>query len=291
MHEHPTQALLDAFTIREHKGRHRGPEGRDRRRPAAQPRAALERPAADQAGRRRLGLRPADADAAAASSGSACTSTTSVDEAVDDADVVMMLRIQHERMQGGFFPSLREYFTVFGLTERARARCAKPDVIIMHPGPMNRGVEIASEVADGPVLGDPRAGGQRRRGADGGAVPAGGRSRSDEDGCLRAAGSSTPPTAATATFDVLIDDGRIARVGRDLPVDAGADASSRCRAACSSCPGLIDMHVHLREPGQEHKETIATGTASAVAGGFTAVACMPNTDRRSTTTPASPSSS
>ena len=74
--------------------------------------------------------------------------TTSVDEAVDGADVIMLLRIQLERMQGGFFPSLREYFTVFGMTE-ARVRRAKPDVIVMHPGPMNRGVEIASEVADG----------------------------------------------------------------------------------------------------------------------------------------------
>ena len=74
--------------------------------------------------------------------------TTSVDEAVEGADVIMMLRIQLERMQGAFFPSLREYFTVFGMTE-ARVRRARPDVIIMHPGPMNRGVEIASEVADG----------------------------------------------------------------------------------------------------------------------------------------------
>jgi aspartate carbamoyltransferase catalytic subunit len=61
----------------------------------------------------------------------------------------MMLRIQLERMEGGFFPSLREYFTTFGMTEQ-RVSHAKPDVIIMHPGPMNRGVEIASEVADGP---------------------------------------------------------------------------------------------------------------------------------------------
>ena len=64
MHEHPTQALLDAFTIREHKKRIDGPEGRDRRRPAAQPRAALERAAADQARRRGVGVRAADADAA-----------------------------------------------------------------------------------------------------------------------------------------------------------------------------------------------------------------------------------
>jgi aspartate carbamoyltransferase catalytic subunit len=75
--------------------------------------------------------------------------STSVDEAVEDADVIMMLRIQHERMQGAFFPSIREYFTVFGMTVE-RVKRARPDVIIMHPGPMNRGVEIASEVADGP---------------------------------------------------------------------------------------------------------------------------------------------
>ena len=64
MHEHPTQALLDAFTIREHKQAHRRPEGRHRRRPAAQPRAAVERAAADQARRRGVGVRPADAGAA-----------------------------------------------------------------------------------------------------------------------------------------------------------------------------------------------------------------------------------
>jgi aspartate carbamoyltransferase catalytic subunit len=77
------------------------------------------------------------------------TATSVIDEAVADADVVMLLRIQLERMEGAYFPSLREYFNVFGMTE-ARLRLAKPDVMIMHPGPMNRGVEIASEVADGP---------------------------------------------------------------------------------------------------------------------------------------------
>jgi aspartate carbamoyltransferase catalytic subunit len=75
--------------------------------------------------------------------------SSSIDEAVADADVVMMLRIQQERMHGAFFPSLREYFSTFGMT-KARVARAKPDVIIMHPGPMNRGVEIDSEVADGP---------------------------------------------------------------------------------------------------------------------------------------------
>ena len=85
-----------------------------------------------------------------------------------------------------------------------------------------------------------------------------------------------PAGGRDGVFDVLIEDGRIARIGKDLPVD-GADVFEVQRGWIVA-PGLIDIHVHLREPGQEHKETVATGTASAVAGGFTAVACMPNTD-------------
>jgi dihydroorotase len=85
-----------------------------------------------------------------------------------------------------------------------------------------------------------------------------------------------PATGTDGAFDVLIEDGRITRLGRDLPVD-GAEVY-QVPAGAIVAPGLIDIHVHLREPGQEHKETVATGTLSAVAGGFTAVACMPNTD-------------
>jgi dihydroorotase len=84
-----------------------------------------------------------------------------------------------------------------------------------------------------------------------------------------------PGSGRDGRFDVLIDGDRIARVGRDLPADGAAVVE--VPASAIVVPGLIDMHVHLREPGQEHKETIATGTAAAVAGGFTAVACMPNT--------------
>jgi dihydroorotase len=84
-----------------------------------------------------------------------------------------------------------------------------------------------------------------------------------------------PANGIDGAFDILIADGVIARVGRDLPID-GATVIE-IPAGLVLCPGLIDMHVHLREPGQEHKETVATGTAAAVAGGFTAVACMPNT--------------
>ena len=85
-----------------------------------------------------------------------------------------------------------------------------------------------------------------------------------------------PAHGRDGSFDVLIEDGRIARVARDLPTPSGAE-TVQIPAGVVVCPGLIDMHVHLREPGQEHKETIATGVAAAVTGGFTAVACMPNT--------------
>jgi dihydroorotase len=85
-----------------------------------------------------------------------------------------------------------------------------------------------------------------------------------------------PASNRDGEFDVLIDGDRIARIGKTLPVD-GAEVMA-LESGWIVAPGLIDIHVHLREPGQEHKETVATGTASAVAGGFTAVACMPNTD-------------
>jgi aspartate carbamoyltransferase catalytic subunit len=148
MHEHPTQALLDAFTIREHKKRIEGLKVAVvgdllHSRVLRSNILLLTKLGADvwlsgpptmvPAGIQRLGVRV----------------STSVDEAVADADVIMMLRIQQERMQGAFFPSIREYFTVFGMTVE-RVKRARPDVIIMHPGPMNRGVEIASDVADGP---------------------------------------------------------------------------------------------------------------------------------------------
>lgn len=85
-----------------------------------------------------------------------------------------------------------------------------------------------------------------------------------------------PATGRDGTFDVLIDGERIARVGRELPVEPDVVVTA-IPPGLVVCPGLIDMHVHLREPGHEHKETVASGTAAAVAGGFTAVACMPNT--------------
>ena len=92
---------------------------------------------------------------------------------------------------------------------------------------------------------------------------------------LRSGRVVDPANGRDGVFDILIDGNRISRVGKDLPADGAAVVE--VPAGFVVTPGLFDMHVHLREPGQEHKETVATGTASAVAGGFTAVACMPNT--------------
>ena len=78
------------------------------------------------------------------------TTFTDMDEGIKDADVVMMLRLQNERMDGAYLPSAREYHALYGLTPK-RLEKAKPDAIVMHPGPMNRGVEIDSSIADDPA--------------------------------------------------------------------------------------------------------------------------------------------
>ncbi|HEX2446066.1 MAG TPA: dihydroorotase [Vicinamibacterales bacterium] len=85
-----------------------------------------------------------------------------------------------------------------------------------------------------------------------------------------------PAAGVNGVRDVLIEDGRIVRV--EASIEANGASVVDVPRDWIVCPGLIDMHVHLREPGQEHKETVATGVAAAAAGGFTSVACMPNTD-------------
>ena len=148
MHEHPTQALLDAFTIRERKKQLAGLKiaivgDLLHSRVLRSNIHLLTKMGADVWVCGPPTLIPTDIRRFGV------TATSLVEEAVADADVIMLLRIQLERMEGAYFPSLREYFHVFGMTEE-RLRLARPDVMIMHPGPMNRGVEIASEVADGP---------------------------------------------------------------------------------------------------------------------------------------------
>src|SRR5207247_2405700 len=147
-HEHPTQALLDALTIRRNKGRIEGLTvaicGDIRHSRVARSNilalsalGARVRVAGPStllpAGIERMGVE-------------VCRDMRA---GLKDADIVMMLRLQRERMQSGFIPSAKEYFRFFGLDEE-KLKFAKPDALVMHPGPMNRGVEIDSSVADGP---------------------------------------------------------------------------------------------------------------------------------------------
>jgi len=146
--EHPTQALLDAFTIREKKGRI---EGLDialvgdiiHSRVAKSNIYGLTKLGAKV---RLIGpptLIPREME------GIGVVVFHSIEEGLKDVDVVMMLRIQMERQGKGFFPSTEEYSKNWGLTLE-RLSLAKDDAIVMHPGPMNRGIEISSEIADGP---------------------------------------------------------------------------------------------------------------------------------------------
>jgi aspartate carbamoyltransferase catalytic subunit len=147
-HEHPTQGLLDVFTIRRAKGRLDGLKvaicGDIQHSRVARSTATL------------LGLMGSSVHFAAPrtlmpafAEQLGATVHDRIEPALEGADVVMMLRIQRERLQGVFLPTLREYARTFGLSTR-RLALAKPDAIVMHPGPMNRGVEISPEVADGP---------------------------------------------------------------------------------------------------------------------------------------------
>jgi aspartate carbamoyltransferase catalytic subunit len=146
-HEHPTQALLDAFTIRRAKGKLEGLEiaicGDVAHSRVARSNAHLLR---TMGARVRVAAPRTLLPAAAEELG--VTVYDRVEPAIEGADVVMMLRVQRERMAGSLVPSTREYSRTFGLN-RARLALAKPDAIVMHPGPMNRGVEIDPAIADG----------------------------------------------------------------------------------------------------------------------------------------------
>jgi aspartate carbamoyltransferase catalytic subunit len=148
-HSHPTQGMLDMFTIRRHKGRIDGLVVAIvgdvlHSRVARSQISALRTLGADEV--RIIAPRtlvPADAENALG-----VHVFHDLRQGVRDADVVIMLRLQRERMDGAFLPSEHEYFHLFGLTEK-RLATAKPDAIVMHPGPINRGVEMDSQVADG----------------------------------------------------------------------------------------------------------------------------------------------
>ena len=145
-HEHPTQALLDAYTVWEEKGRLDGLTVTIvgdvlHSRVARSNLYAFSKLGAEV----RLAAPPTMLPPAVETLG--VKAYTSLREAIEGADVVMLLRIQKERLEGCFFPSIREYAATFGL-DRDKLRYARDDAIVMHPGPINRGVEIAHDLAD-----------------------------------------------------------------------------------------------------------------------------------------------
>ncbi len=147
-HEHPTQALLDLFTIRERRPRLEGLKVAIvgdilHSRVARSNILAMQKMGMEIRVCGPPTLLPRHVE------GLGVQKFIAIEPAIADVDVIMMLRIQRERMGAGLFPTLREYSKLFGLSVE-RLKTARPDVLIMHPGPINRGVEIAPEVADGP---------------------------------------------------------------------------------------------------------------------------------------------
>ncbi len=149
-HAHPTQAMLDMFTIRRHKGPDFGAlrvaivgDILHSRVARSQIHALNTLNTGDVRVVAPNTLLPKDIERMGVSV------FNDMDEGIRDADVIIMLRLQKERMLGALLPSEQEYFQLYGLTEE-RLQVAKPDAIVMHPGPINRGVEIESSVADGP---------------------------------------------------------------------------------------------------------------------------------------------
>ncbi len=147
--EHPTQALLDAMTIREHKGKIEGLQiaiiGDILHSRVARSNIHLLTKMGARV--RVAGPKPLVPDDFEHLVEKDLFVARTVEESIEGADVVMILRIQRERQDSAFFPTLREYAVHFGLTSE-RLALARPDAIVLHPGPMNRGIEISSDVAD-----------------------------------------------------------------------------------------------------------------------------------------------
>lgn len=145
-HEHPTQALLDAFTIREKKGKIEGLNVTILGDILYSRVARSNIWAMTKLGAKVTLCGPATLVPKVFEQ-TGCRVSYNVNEAIESADIIHLLRIQHERQRKTMFPSIGEYSSLFGLT-RARLERTKPEALIMHPGPINRGVEIDSEIAD-----------------------------------------------------------------------------------------------------------------------------------------------
>ena len=205
-----------------------------------------------------------------------------LDGVIPKADAVMMLRVQRERMNGGFFPTAREYSRRYGLDGR-RMATLQDHTIVMHPGPMVRGMEITADVADSDrsVIVEQVTNGVAVRMAVlylllGGSEPA----NTDHSLDRRSRRVTTYLIKGAAILggepsDFLLADG-VLHTSYDAAAADGAEVVDA--TGLIALPGLVDLHTHLREPGREDAETVETGTHAAALGGFTAVHAMANTE-------------
>ena len=297
-HQHPTQALLDLYTVRQALG------GGDAGMTAFEGLQVLivgdirhSRVARSQVtGYAALGaevtlVAPATLLPPSLEGWPVAAVSHRLDEVLEKADVVSLLRVQSERGSGAFVPTLREYTAGFGLTAR-RAATLPPGALILHPGsdrPRRRDRLRRRRAAR---LAHHRAGEQRGGRPHGGAVPParpgpGGRDPPWLNAPTRTTGASRPSTVVLRggtvvdqtgerVADVLVVGDRVTEVG---PIDSPPKGARVLDAGgCVVAPGLVDLHTHLRQPGREEAETVETGARAASLGGFTAVVAMPNTE-------------
>ncbi len=274
-HAHPTQALLDLMTLRQEFGRFAG------LRVAIVGDILHSRVARSNiVGMRALGVDVTLVGPATLLPNEFAATGLRIERDLDAIlprlDAVMMLRIQRERITGALAAGARGLHAALPAQPRAAALAERERG---HPPP---GAVQPRDRADRrrprrSALALRRASRERRVRADGGARSARqrGTGRRMSKVLVKNGRLVDPLQGIDANRDVLIENGFVSAIGEHLEENGTrvVDASNAIVA-----PGFIDMHVHLREPGQTHKETIATGTAAAVAGGFTAVACMPNTE-------------
>ena len=278
-HEHPTQALLDAFTMRRRHGRLEGLRVTIvgdvlHSRVARSNVLLLHTLGAEVTLVAPPTLLPVGVDAWPAQV------SYDLDAVLPKSDVVMMLRVQRERMGAALLPERARVRPPLRPRRPPRRRRCRTTRSSCTPGPMVRGMEIAPEVADGvrSTIVEQVANGVSVRMAVlylllGGAEPAIGQRACVTSHDL-AAGTSAPTARASPSTCALVD-GRIAEIGAGL---SAGDSRAYDAAGGVLLPGLVDLHTHLREPGREDAETVETGTLAAALGGFTAVHAMANTD-------------
>jgi dihydroorotase len=276
-HEHPTQALLDAFTMWRHLG------NLDGRRVAIVGDVLHSRVARSNA----LLLKTLGAEVTLVApptllpvgiEGWDVETSYDLDAVLPKADVVMMLRVQRERMNAaGVLPSLRPRRPPDGHPAGPHDRDAPRPDDPRHGDQRRRG-RLAP-------VGDRRAGHQRRRRADGRAVPPARRQRTRRRHLRRGEPVTTTYLVKGVRVlggeptDLLLADGVVAEIGAGLSADGAETVDARTdQGGLIALPGLVDLHTHLREPGREDAETVDTGTQAAALGGFTAVHAMANTD-------------